>query len=191
MSGENRHWTPVPQWKDEQPHRCGVCGDTFSGRELGYMPTFCEREDCPPLPERPDPVTVVPVSALDEAKAEGASWRRVAERLEREKVEALAEARTERIFNAELQRRTRMRDERTITRGDRLIGLLGPKSSSFTFAWMATHRDRLRTLVLGGHRLSVLVVWDRKGRTRIDHDDDEVAAIRRLVYGAKEDTDAG
>lgn len=78
-----------------------------------------------------------------------------------------------------------MRDNHSITLCDRTIGVLGPLASSFTLAWLATHRGRLRTLVLGGRKLSVLVVWDRAGRTLVDHDDDEVAALRRIVYGPR------
>lgn len=74
-------------------------------------------------------------------------------------------------------------DEHTIDGRGRLWGFLGPVASSFTFAWLATHRGRLRTLVIGGRRLSFLVVWDSKGDDLVDHDDDEVDAIRRLVYG--------
>lgn len=74
-------------------------------------------------------------------------------------------------------------DERVIRRDTGPIGYLGPFSSSFTLAWLATHRDRLRTLILGGRRLSVLLIWDTKGGTYVDHDDEEVAAIKRLVYG--------
>lgn len=77
-------------------------------------------------------------------------------------------------------------DERALTWRDRTIGLLGPVSSSFTLAWLATHRRRLRMLLLGGHRLSVLFVWDAKGQQRVDHDDDEVAALQRIVYGPED-----
>lgn len=74
-------------------------------------------------------------------------------------------------------------DERTVTGKYRTLGFLGPKSSSFTLAWLATHRDRLRTLVAGGKRLSVLVIWDTQGARQLHHDEDEVEAMRRIVYG--------
>lgn len=75
-------------------------------------------------------------------------------------------------------------DERTLRiGGNRAFGVLGPVSSCFTLAWLATHRKRLRTLLLGGKRLSVLVVWDRKGSEKVPHDDAEVLALRRIVYG--------
>jgi hypothetical protein len=48
---------------------------------------------------------------------------------------------------------------------------------------LATHRDRLRTLVLGGRRLSLLVIWDQQGATAVDHSDAEVDAIATIVYG--------
>lgn len=75
------------------------------------------------------------------------------------------------------------RDERTVAVGDRRIGILGPFSSSLTLAWMATHRDRLRALLLGGKRLSVLVTWDRRGAERVEHSDAEVDALHTIVYG--------
>jgi hypothetical protein len=76
-----------------------------------------------------------------------------------------------------------MMDERALTRRNRIIGFLGPRSSSFTLAWLATHRDRLRSMVLGGKRLTVLVIYDRRGAELVPHDDVELEAIRRLVYG--------
>lgn len=82
-----------------------------------------------------------------------------------------------------------MADKRTLRAGPRTVGFLGPRSTSFTLAWLATHRDRLRTLLLGGTRLSVLVIWDRRGAELVPHDDDEVAAIRRLIYGPREAQD--
>lgn len=66
---------------------------------------------------------------------------------------------------------------------NRLWGFMGPVASSFTLAWLATHRGRLRTLILGGRRLSVLVVWDRKGTEELDHSEAEVDALRTIVYG--------
>ena len=74
-------------------------------------------------------------------------------------------------------------DDHALTMCDRAVGFLGPTSSSFTLAWLATHRDRLRTFIAGGKRLSVLIVWDTRGAQTVDHDDDEVDAIARIVYG--------
>jgi len=65
----------------------------------------------------------------------------------------------------------------------RMLALHGARASSLTLAWLATHRDRLRSLVFGGKRLSVLVVWDTKGATDVEHDDIEVACIKRIVEG--------
>lgn len=76
-----------------------------------------------------------------------------------------------------------MGDEHTLPGRNRLVGFLGPVSSSFTLAWLATHRGRLRTMVLGGRRLSVLVIWDRQGSGKVEHSDAEVDAIYQLVYG--------
>jgi len=74
-------------------------------------------------------------------------------------------------------------DEHVLTTGYRTAGLLGPWSSSFTLAWLATHRRRLHTLLLGGKRLSILLIWDTKGSEPVPHSDDEVAAIGTIVYG--------
>lgn len=74
-------------------------------------------------------------------------------------------------------------DERTLTYRDRTIGFLGAMSSSFTLAWLATHRDRLRSFILGGPRLTVLVVWDTRGARPVDHSDVEVDALAVIVYG--------
>jgi hypothetical protein len=71
MSGQSQvqegcsRFEPVPAWTDEQPMRCTVCGETFVGRELGYMPVMCERDRCPDPPGRPDPVVVVPRSVAE------------------------------------------------------------------------------------------------------------------------------
>ncbi len=67
--------------------------------------------------------------------------------------------------------------------GDRYFAAGGSVSTCLTLAWLATHRGRLRSLVLGGHRLSILVVWDCKGREELKHSEEEVAALTRIVYG--------
>lgn len=77
-------------------------------------------------------------------------------------------------------------DERTVLHGSRMFGLLGPVSSSFTLAWLASHRGRLRTLILGGRRLSLLVVYDTQGSRKVEHSDREVDAIGRLTFGGEE-----
>lgn len=77
----------------------------------------------------------------------------------------------------------RLRDEHALKLGDRAIVLGGPLTTSLTLAWLASHRGRLRSLIFGGHRLSVLVVWDRKGRELVERSDEDVAALARVVYG--------
>jgi len=52
-----------------------------------------------------------------------------------------------------------------------------------TLAWLATHRNRLRSLHFGGHRLSIVFLWDDKGRAEVDHSQEEVDALVRVVYG--------
>lgn len=81
-------------------------------------------------------------------------------------------------------------DERSLNGRYRMAGLLGPMSSTFTLAWLASHRDRLRTLALGGKRLSVLVVWDTKGLALADRSDDDVDAVYQLVYGSPASRDS-
>lgn len=78
-----------------------------------------------------------------------------------------------------------MSDERVLSRCDRTVGFLGPWSSSFTLAWLATHRDRLRTFLLGGHRLTVLVVWDTKGQVLACRTEADVDAVRQIVNGGQ------
>lgn len=87
-------------------------------------------------------------------------------------------------------RRTRERpwsDERTVESKYRVAGFLGPRSSSFTLAWLAGHRERLRTMIVGGRRLSVLVLWDRRGPEEVAWSDADVEALRQIVYGAVSD----
>lgn len=77
-------------------------------------------------------------------------------------------------------------DEHTIRRERGPIGFLGPISSSLTLAWLASHRGRLRTLIVGGQRLSFLVIWDRQGNTSCpERTDVEVEALRTVVFGPR------
>lgn len=76
-----------------------------------------------------------------------------------------------------------IRDEMTLTRGDRVIGYMGKIASSFTLAWLASHRGRLRTWIFGGRRLSLLIVWDDQGNREVDRTDADLEAIRRLTFG--------
>jgi hypothetical protein len=71
----------------------------------------------------------------------------------------------------------------TLTRGDRVIGYMGKRASSFTLAWLASHRDRLRTWIVAGHRLSVLVIWDDQGTRKVERNDADLEAIEQLTYG--------
>jgi hypothetical protein len=74
-------------------------------------------------------------------------------------------------------------DEHIFTGVSRAVGLLGPRSSSFTLAWLASHRDRLTTLMLGGKRVVLLLIYDKKGGANVERTDGEVAAIGTIVYG--------
>lgn len=77
---------------------------------------------------------------------------------------------------------TRLREHVADFRG-RALGVLGARASSMTLAWLASHRDRFRTVLLGGHRLSVLVIWDRRGGEKVDRSGDDERAIYQLTYG--------
>jgi hypothetical protein len=78
-----------------------------------------------------------------------------------------------------------MSDERVIGKARR-YGFLGPVASSFTLCWLASHRGRLRSLILGGRRLVVIVAWDSKGTERNPRRTDaEVEAIRLITYGPR------
>ncbi len=50
------HWIPLDEWEAEIPQKCSVCGEVLTGRELGYLPMFCDgtpgREDCPGATDR-------------------------------------------------------------------------------------------------------------------------------------------
>lgn len=77
-------------------------------------------------------------------------------------------------------------DERIRTLpGGRMLGLFGHLASSFTLAWMASHRGRLRTILIGGRRLSIILSWDTKGREKVERDQDTLDAIYTLTYGVK------
>jgi hypothetical protein len=77
-----------------------------------------------------------------------------------------------------------VRGERSLTWRGRSIGLLGPFASSFTLAWLATHRGRLYSLLLGGKRLSLLVIYDSHGKRIVQRDDREIDAIKTIVWGS-------
>lgn len=77
-------------------------------------------------------------------------------------------------------------DDHTLTGRLRTVGWLGPVSSCFTLAWLATHRDRLHTFVLGGKRLSVLVIWDERGEELANRSEADVDAVRQIVRGDKD-----
>lgn len=74
-------------------------------------------------------------------------------------------------------------DEHAVTIGQRAFGFLGPVSSCFTLAWLASHRKRLHSFFIGGKRLSIFVVWDSQGSRPVESDDGQIDAIRRLTYG--------
>jgi hypothetical protein len=54
------NWEPVERWESQQPMRCTVCGETFVGKELTWMPVLCDHEGCPGPIQR-QTVIVTPV----------------------------------------------------------------------------------------------------------------------------------
>lgn len=79
-----------------------------------------------------------------------------------------------------------MKNERTVSVGNRMFGFLGPRASVTTFAWLALHRDRLKTLIVGGTRLSLILVYDQGGKGSVmPVSEAEEKAIRTIVNGEK------
>lgn len=75
-------------------------------------------------------------------------------------------------------------DERSISTEHRVAGLLGPRSTSFTLAWLARHRGRLHSLLLGGRRLTLLVIYDHGGAEPAPRPSElEVACLRVVING--------
>lgn len=66
---------------------------------------------------------------------------------------------------------------------DRMIGLLGHRQSSFLMAWLASHRGRLSTLILGGHRFSLALFYDNAGSKQVSRSKADEHAIYQLTYG--------
>lgn len=72
--------------------------------------------------------------------------------------------------------------DRKIQKGDRMLGLFGHRGSQITAAFVALHRNRLTTLLIGGKRLSFMVVWDSKAsESVVPLSETEAAALRVLV----------
>ncbi len=66
--------------------------------------------------------------------------------------------------------------------GQRRFELAGERSTTLTLAWLAAHR-RLRALVLGGKRLTVLVLWDPAGDADAGYTAADEDAMYQLTYG--------
>lgn len=74
-------------------------------------------------------------------------------------------------------------DEHVLNGENWIVGFLGPLASTFTLAWLASHRGRLRSIVLGTKRLTILVSYDTKGGEDADRSGEVLDAIYTLVYG--------
>lgn len=78
-------------------------------------------------------------------------------------------------------------DEHSVNSEHYVAGLLGPRSTSFTLAWLARHRGRLHSLLLGGRRLTLLVVYDSGGAKPTPRPSElEVACLRVVINGDPE-----
>jgi hypothetical protein len=75
-----------------------------------------------------------------------------------------------------------VRDERVFLRWrDRIVSYMGPFTTSFTFAWIAAHRGRIRSFWLGGHKLGIIVLWDKGGLAKQEMSELDIAAIKVLM----------
>lgn len=72
---------------------------------------------------------------------------------------------------------------RSFKRGNFVAELMGPKVSSYTFGWLAAHRGRLRTLMIGTTRLVFIVARDSSPDTPSENAPADLEAIAQLVYG--------
>lgn len=55
--------------------------------------------------------------------------------------------------------------------------------TSALLVWLASHRGRLRSLVLGGKHLSVIVLWDSAGNCKVHRTEAEENAMGVIVHG--------
>lgn len=88
-----------------------------------------------------------------------------------------------------LERKRRMRnpvitDEHIVDLPNgRVAGALGYLASSFRFAWLASHRGRLRTAFFCGRRVAIFLTYDEKGFESARQTDKDVSAIAQLAWG--------
>lgn len=71
--------------------------------------------------------------------------------------------------------------ERKLHWRNRVVAIMGPFMTSFTFAWMAAHRGRIRSVLLGGHRFGVIFFWDKGAGEEHNTTELDIAAIRVLT----------
>lgn len=60
---------------------------------------------------------------------------------------------------------------------------LSPRDTRFMLLWLATHRDRLRSLVLGTSHFTVVLIHDRDGDKTVDRSPVELDAMFTLMNG--------
>lgn len=77
----------------------------------------------------------------------------------------------------------RITDNYTISPREGVVGVLGPKASTFTLGWLTLHRKRFWSFIIGTRHVCVLVMFDRKGPARVEKSAEDVAAMRQLVWG--------
>lgn len=78
-----------------------------------------------------------------------------------------------------------MKNNYTVTRGDHFVaGVQGPPTTEFTLTWLAFHRNRLWSAILGFKHLTFIVIWDTKGGEYApEKTDADIAAMRQIVFG--------
>lgn len=80
-------------------------------------------------------------------------------------------------------RRAPSLDEHVLNGENWIVGFLGPLASTFTLAWLASHRGRLRSVILGTKRLTIFVSYDTQAGADAAREDSDLDAIYSLVYG--------
>lgn len=77
----------------------------------------------------------------------------------------------------------RITDNHTYTSKHNVIGFMGPKATTFTMGWLTLHRRRFCSFMAGTQHFFLIVGWDRKGPATVEKSDEDVAAMRQLIWG--------
>lgn len=77
----------------------------------------------------------------------------------------------------------RIEDNYTVQSKHNVIGVLGPKASTFTLGWLTLHRKRFWTFMVGGRHLCLMLMFDRKGPADVKKSGEDISAMRQLIWG--------